>query len=291
MVRATPEAEPVAGEFAIAVIVPAATCPCLQVEAVRPQVRSDGCLIVVWNGPRSESHDCASQVLLSGAAVWLEFGDRLGAATARNWGANWLDSRAKVLAFADADDVAHADWLAHLREPLAAGRADLAEGPLELTVRGRTYTVEPGRDFWHRQALYGSNCAVTREAWARLGGFRTGVGTCEDTDHAWRAGELGLRIELVKSAVMRYTLRRGWAELRQRLTWGRSSVALLHAHDLPLSRHLPGLRGLVEHKRSHGFASNPHIAGTGQYVGQWAGRILDRAGGHLLTGANSDSDR
>jgi hypothetical protein len=85
-----------------------------------------------------------------------------------------------------------------------------------------------------------------------------------------------LRVELVESAVVGYALRSGWAEWRQRVTWGRSSVALLRAHRLPLSGHLPTLRGLVGHKRSHGFASNPLVAGLGQFAGQWAGRLFDR---------------
>lgn len=274
-VRTTDAVDPRAGEFGAAVVIPAASCPCEQVEAVRPQLLEDGCLIVVWNGPREPSHDCSQRVLARGAAVWLEFPGRIGAAAARNQGAAWLSGRASVLAFVDADDIAYPDWLSHLREPLVAGAADLAGGPLELTSQGRTYKVEPGHDFWHRQALYGSNLAVTREGWARLGGFHSGVGTCEDTDLAWRAGDLGLRIELVRTAVVRYSLRHGWAEWRQRVTWGRSSVSLLRAHGLSLSTHLPNLRGLVRHKRSHGFASSPLIAGLGQYAGQWAGRLLD----------------
>lgn len=276
-VRSTSSADALSGEFGAAVVIPAASCPCAQVEAVRPQLRDDDCLIVVWNGPRPPSHDCSGPVLATtGAAVWLEFSDRLGAATARNHGVAWLGGRARVLAFVDADDLAYPDWLSQLRKPLVACSADLVGGSLELTSRGRTYTVEPGHDFWYRQALFGSNCAITRESWARLGGFHSGVGTCEDTDLAWRAGDLGLRIEVVRTAVVRYTLRKGWAEWRQRVTWGRSSVALLRAHDLLPSRHLPNLSGLVRHKRSHGFASSPLIAGLGQYAGQWAGRLLDR---------------
>lgn len=265
------------GEFGVAVIIPASGCPCSQVAAVQPQIRDDDCLIVVWNGPRALAHDCSRRVLATGQAAWLEFRTRLGAATARNWGVAWLDGRAKILAFVDADDIARPDWLSQLHRPLATGAADLVGGPLELASRGRTYSVEPGHDFWYRQALYGSNCAVTRDGWTRLGGFHSDVGTCEDTDLAWRAGDLGLHIELVSTAVVRYSLRHGMAEWRQRMTWGRSSVALLRAHNLSLSKHLPTLRGLISHKRSHGFASSPIVAGLGQYVGQCMGRLLDRA--------------
>ena len=232
-------------------------------------------MVVVWNGPRPGSHDCSAGVLLDHAAVWIEFPTRLGAATARNAGVEWLGGRARVLAFLDADDIAHHDWLAELRSHIVHRRSDVVGGVLELVTRDGTRSVEPGVDFWYRQAVYGSNCAVTRECWERLGGFSPGVGTCEDTDLAWRAGEMGMRVDIVLTAVVRYSLRQGWAEWRQRVTWGRSSTALLRAHDLPLSSHLPDLRGLVQHKRSHGLATSPVIAGIGQFAGQWIGKLFD----------------
>lgn len=262
-------------KFACAVIIPAADCPCAQVEAVRPQLRDDDCLVVVWNGARSGTHDCAANMLQTSAAVWLESPTRMGAGAARNTGVAWLCGRAEVLAFVDSDDIAHDDWLPELREGLARGQLDLAGGVLEVFSGGHWRVVRPGSDFWYRQAVYGSNCAITREAWQRLGGFSTRVGTCEDTDLAWRAAGADLRIDIVPTAIVGYTLRQGAAEWRQRVTWGRSSVALLRAHDLPLSRHLPSLRGLISHKRSHGLARSPIIAGLGQFAGQLVGRVLD----------------
>jgi len=265
----------VSTSFGCAVVIPAVDCPCPQVASVQPQLRDDDCLVVVSNGARSVAHNCSATVLRARSAVWLECPVRLGAGAARNLGVAWLSGRASVLAFVDHDDNAHDDWLARLRAPLADDRVDLAGGVLEVASGDRRHHVRPGVDFWHRQTVYGSNCAVTREAWQRLGGFSTHVGTCEDTDLAWRAAGLGLRIEIVPTAVVAYTLKHGRAELRQRITWGRFSVALLRAHHLPLSRHLPTLRGLVAHKRSHGLASSPLIAGVGQFVGQSVGRAFD----------------
>ncbi|MGZ4526228.1 MAG: glycosyltransferase family 2 protein [Mycobacterium sp.] len=256
-------------------IIPAVNCPCTQAEAVRAQLRDDDCLVVVWNGPRAGAHDCSANVLQNSAAVWLEWPTRMGAGAARNMGIDWLCGRAQVLAFVDSDDIAHDDWLPELREGLARDQLDLAGGVLEVFSGGHWHVVRPGLDFWYRQAVYGSNCAITREAWQRLNGFSTRVGTCEDTDLAWRAADIGLRVDIVPTAVVRYTLRLGAAEWRQRVTWGRSSVALLRAHDLPLSHHLPPLRGLISHKRSHGLASSPIIAGLGQFAGQSVGRVLD----------------
>jgi GT2 family glycosyltransferase len=262
-------------KFACAVIIPAADCPCAQVEAVRPQIRDDDCLVAVWNGPRTGTHDCSRNVLRSSAAVWLEYPTRMGAAAARNIGVDWLSGRAEVLAFVDSDDIAYDNWLAELREGLARDELDLAGGVIEVFSGGRWRVIRPQVDFWYRQAVDTSVCAITREAWQRLGGFSTRVGTCEDTDLAWRAAEIGLRVDIVPTAVVRFTLRHGAAEFRQRVAWGRSSVALLRAHDLPLSRHLPTLRGLISHKRSCGLASSPLIAGLGQFAWQWVGRVLD----------------
>lgn len=265
------------GKFGCAVIIPAAGCPCAQVEAIRPQLADDDCLVVVWNGPRTGAHDCAASVLRNSrsAAGWLEYPAKMGAGAARNMGAEWLSGRAEVLAFADSDDTAHDDWLAELRKGLANGRLDLVGGGLEIFSGGQWDVVLPGEDFWYRQAVYGSNCAITREAWQRLGGFSTRVGTCEDTDIAWRAVGIGLRVGIVPTAIVRYNLRHGAAEWRQRVTWGRSSVALLRAHSLPLSRHLPTLPKLISDKRSHGLAASAVIAGLGQFAGQLAGKVLD----------------
>lgn len=274
-VQSTPAAIEHVGEFDCAVVIPAAGCMCKQVEAVIPQLRDADCLVVVWNGPRATTHDCSKTVLRDGATVWMEFSTRLGAATARNCGVQWLNGRARLLAFVDSDDIAYDDWLSELRKRLSSGESDVVGGVLEFVSGGRTRRVAPDLDFWYRQAVYGSNCAVTRQAWELLGGFSPNVGTCEDTDLAWRAGEAGLRVDIIPTAVVRYSLRIGWAEWRQRVMWGRSSVALLRAHDLTLSRHLPKLTGLVLHKRSTGFASTALVAGLGQFLGQWVGKLHD----------------
>jgi Glycosyltransferases, probably involved in cell wall biogenesis len=269
------------GGFDRAVVLPAASCVCRQAAAVKPQLRAADCLVVVWNGRRPASHTCATTVLRDGMAVWIEFPTRLGAATARNYGVQWMNSGAHILAFADVDDVVHQNWLSELCAPLVAGEADLVGGVLEVVSGGRVRTITPGQDYWYRQAVFGGNCAITSEAWKLLGGFSAHVGTCEDTDLAWRAGELGLRVRVVPTAIVHYSLRQGIQEWRQRVVWGRSSVALLRAHGLALSRHLPSLPGLVRDKRVGGFASNALIAGLGQFVGQWWGRLFDTDAGFL----------
>lgn len=275
LVRTTAAFEGGRGGFACAVVIPAAGCTCAQVQEVRTQLGPTDCMIVVWNGPHAVDHECSLAVLRSGSAAWLDFPERLGAATARNLGVHWLDGRARMLAFVDADDAVQPGWLSELRAPLADDRYDVVGGALRVTSRGRTCVLEPGVDFWHRQALFGCNCAMTAACWERLGGFSPGVGTCEDTDMAWRAAGAGLRVGVVSEAVVGYALRAGRAEWRQRMTWGRSSVALLRAHGLAPSRHLPGLISLIRHRRSNGFASSPTIAAFGQFAGQWIGRLGD----------------
>ena len=205
------------------------------------------------------------------SGVWIEHKTLLGAARARNSGVRWVAGRADVLAFADADDVAELGWLSALKKAVIVDRFDVIGGVMRVYNRSGEQVILPGKDFWYLQSVYGCNCAVSRSAWAVLGGFRPNLGTCEDTDLAWRAGECGLRVGITEAAVVVYTLRRGMAEFRQRVRWGRSSIALLRAHGLAVGEHWPTLRGILRNLRANGFATSALLAGFGQFVGQCVG--------------------
>lgn len=252
-----------------AVVIPAAgCCVCPQIRAINQQLNERDRLSVVWNGPRPIGHDCLSTVISMPRVAWLEFDQRIGAARARNAGAAWFGSEFRLIAFADADDVVVPDWLRAIKYGVLADGIDVAGGPLLVRRRGATALVVPGADFWHRQAIYGCSCAVSRPAWERLGGFRSDVGTCEDTDLAWRAGEEGLRVEILDTAKVVYQLRNTWGEMGQRYWWGHSSIRLLRAHGLPLRHHWPTLLGLIHNYRRTGFARNCVLAGAAQFFGQ-----------------------
>lgn len=202
--------------------------------------------------------------------TWVSIKGSCGAGRARNLGAKVLDREgAKILLFCDADDCASSTWVAELARPLLQGSADLTGGALRIRSHGRVRMILPKIDYWYRQALFGSNVGITYEAWRKLGGFDESLACCEDTDFAWRASNMGLRIQIVPTAIVDYSLRSPVQEFQQRFRWGRSSMQLLRKHSVS-SSHLPGLRSLFLDKSSTGFATIPIVAALGQWLGQHA---------------------
>jgi Glycosyl transferase family 2 len=259
----------------IGVVIPAAACPCPQVERVRCQLAASDRLVVVWNGPPGK-HDCASLVASDPSCHWVETTTRLGSASARNLGVRTLEEAARVVAFADSDDRVMPSWLESLTRPLLDGSADVVGGVLRTQWARQGTTILPCVDYWHAQALFGGNLAMTGEAWQMLAGFDSRFGCCEDTDLAWRAAAAQLRVGVVLAAVVEVDLPSILVELRQRLRWGKWAVQLLAEHELG-SNHLPSLRDLLAHKRSMGYCRHPSVAAIGQWVGQSSARFASHA--------------
>ncbi len=273
-VRCQSGAGDVAVPARVGVVVPAATCPCAQVERVRRQLAASDRLVVVWNGPPG-NHDCASLLRGDPSCCWVETTTRLGSALARNVGVRALDGAVQVLAFADSDDRVAPSWLESLTRPLLDDSADIVGGALRIQgIHGDT-TILPGVDYWHAQALFGGNLAVTHAAWQTLDGFDSRFRCCEDTDLAWRAAEVGLRVEVVPTAVVDVDPPSIPLELFKRVRWGRWAVHLLGKHGLG-GEHLPSLRDLLAHKRSIGYCRNPSVAAIGQWIGQSFARLGKR---------------
>jgi GT2 family glycosyltransferase len=196
----------------------------------------------------------------------------LGAAAARNAGAASTPD-ADIFVFVDDDDRVLPDWLNALTAPLRGGDADLAGGALLVCRAGKERRISPSIDFWHAQALFGGNLAVTREAWELLEGFDPSFSCCEDTDFAWRAARSGLRVTVAHDAVVGCGLRPKPAEFVQRVRWGIGTVRLLRTHGVSLAR-LPSLRILLKHKQEVGFCGSPWVAALGHWLGQCVGRML-----------------
>jgi len=254
----------------IAVVIPARTCPCRQVVSVLTQLSPKDRLVVVLNG-LADADRCKRRTTRHPLVTWIDAGALVGAGRARNLGVRALGGVAKALLFCDADDHIGATWVAKLAGPLLDASADLVGGALRVPRRsGAPTVVSPTIDYWHSQAVFGANMGITYEAWCRLGGFDESLASCEDTDLAWRAGNLGLKIQVVPDAIVDYSLRSPIQELRQRFRWGRSSAQLLRKHAVSLD-HLPGLWTLFFDKRATGFATSPLIAALGQWAGQRVG--------------------
>lgn len=271
MERITREAGDPAITVRVGVVIPAAACPCAQVERVRSQLAASDRLVVVWNAPPGK-HDCASLVTSDPSCSWVETTTGLGSALARNVGVRTLEGAARVFAFADSDDRVTPSWLESLIGPLLDGSADVVGGVLRMQRDRQGTTIFPSVDYWYARALFGGNLAVTSDAWQILAGFDSRFRCCEDTDLAWRAAAAELRLKVVPAAVVEVDLPSILAELRQRLRWGRWAVHLLAKHGLD-GTHLPSLRDLLGHKRSTGYCRHPSVAATGQWVGQSSARF------------------
>lgn len=257
-----------------AIIVPAAQCPCGQLGNVLAQIGPQDIVVAVFNGCRCAGA-CATRWAEHSSFRSLHFCERVGAAWARNAGAASVPD-ADFLAFADADDRVQSGWLEALLVPLGTGSADVVGGGL-LVQRGlATATVLPGRDYWHEQALFGGNIALTRQAWGVIGGFDASLAYCEDTDLAWRAKARGLRIAIAESALVSTRCRAPWHEARQRARWGWWSAVLLNRHDILDARHLPSLAQISNHMRNDGWARWPRLASATQWFGQRVGELSRR---------------
>jgi GT2 family glycosyltransferase len=227
--------------------------------------------VVAWNGP-VVAHDCHRSVAGHDSITWLDLGPPVGAARARNLGVAALGS-VDAIAFCDADDRVAANWLAELMGPLVEGSMDLVGGALLVVSDGkRRSNIVPGVDYWHLQAMFGGNCAMSYKAWRTLGGFDELLLCCEDTDLAWRAAGAGLRVGVCPAAAVEVALRSRGAEFRQRMRWGYWAVSLLRKHDVQLD-HLPNVTALLEHKAASGYARSVPTAALGQWIGHLLGRL------------------
>ena len=259
-----------ASVYRIAVIIPASTNPVLQVNAVLSQLTSDDRLVVVLNGiAEADRYEC--QKIRHPLLTVIDSRLPVGAGCARNMGIRSLEGIPKVVLFCDADDVVSSTWLTELACPLLLASADLVSGALRLIRSNGFHTlVLPAIDYWHMQAVFGGNMGITYKALNRLNGFDESLPCCEDTDIAWRAGELGMRIQVVPKAIVDYRLKSLIQELRQRFRWGKSSARLLYIHGVSFAR-LPNLRALLLDKKTTHFAASPVTASLGQWVGQRIG--------------------
>lgn len=255
----------------VGVIIPAGSCPCRQALKVLAQCGASDRLVIVANGLQSSAR-CRERMRAHRLVTWVESATPFGVSRARNVGVNAL-SGTGVLLFCDADDEVEDGWLTALVHPLLGGSADLAGGTLRLVSRFRNpVVVLPAADYGYRQALFGGNLGMTYKAWDLLKGFDESFPCCEDTDLAWRSAGHGLRIEVIRDAIVRVALKSPMKEIEQRFRWGKSSIHLLLAHGVGFEQ-LPGLRVLFDDKASSGFASIATLAALAQWSGQLAGRF------------------
>lgn len=185
-------------------------------------------LIVVDDGSTD-----GTAALLDGFVVRRAHSARRGPAAARNLGIAM--SSAEIVAFTDADCVAHPDWLAELARAYADPAVGAVGGSIATYKRSRQSKLErfcdehlplvnylsgPAEFLPH---LYTANASYRRELLVRLGGFNAGLFTGEDVDLAWR-------MQLSSAYALRY-----------------AEEAIIYHH------HRATLRGLAKQYRQYGF--------------------------------------
>lgn len=197
-------------------------------------------LLVVDNGSTDGGPDLVNDwAHPTATARVVDASDVAGVSYARNVGARAAQGR--VLAYCDADDIVHPQWLAAMVG--AIEQFDLVGGPLEVS-RLNPPEVETARPNFQSQSLplgarhlvfaVGANFAVRKDVVDDLGGWSDQfVGGCDDVDFCWRAQYRGYSIGFAPEGVVSYryrtTTRAIW---RQQYRYGLMEPLLYREHRL-----------------------------------------------------------
>jgi len=186
------------------------------IESVLAQTYEPVELIVVDNG----STDATGAVARShpGVSV-LELSPNRGAAGGRN--AGFEASTGELISFHDADDL-------KLPQKLELQVRCLTENPeTGIVLAGQELMLEPGTElpFWHPETrlpvrrpmlpptarrpenFHMLTLLVRREVFERVGPFDPEIGSSEDLDWLFRAGEAGVPVQILEESLIRRRIR------------------------------------------------------------------------------------
>ena len=193
-------------------------------------------IVVVDNGSTDRTAE-----IVSGFPVRCVREERRGRAHARNRGIGEADFG--VIAFTDADCIAHRSWLRELVRELGepgvggAGGEILAYEPASPAERFMARREPRWQSFvlsLDRPFLITANAAFTARALRRAGAFDPDFATAEDVDFGWRVRASGLELRYAPDAVVRHRLRRtAWELLRQQEGLGHGRGLLRARYGLP----------------------------------------------------------
>ncbi|MFD1694350.1 glycosyltransferase [Roseibium aestuarii] len=172
---------------------------CLRSLEAQTAAMDDVEIIVVDNGSKELPHAlCAGSHL----DVRLTQEATPGPGPARNHGISL--ARSELLAFIDADCLAHPGWVADIRDAFSDPSVQVVGGDVRIALKDpqRLTTLEAYESVYaYRQKMYiekqgfsgTGNLAMRRPVHAQVGPF-AGIGVAEDRDWGQRATRLGLKI-------------------------------------------------------------------------------------------------
>lgn len=186
------------------------------------------------------SSDATADIAKASPGVRYFYQNHGGLSAARNRGA--AEATGEVFAYTDDDCVLDEDWLHYLAVALEGGEFGAVGGPnIPPPARNRAeacVAAAPGApahvllDDRNAEHLPGCNLAVTRWAFARVGGFRPEFRAAgDDVDFCWRLLDAGVRIGFAPAAMVWHHRRASArAYLKQQIGYGKAEAILIEHH-------------------------------------------------------------
>lgn len=213
-----------------------------QLEALACQRGIDGQIEVVIADNKSEDgledHIRTHRLRAALQLRYVFAGERDGASYARNAGA--VRAGGDVLAFCDADDLVHSDWLSTLVDALEstdiAGTAVETERLNTQDMRESVTAIDPDEQgkTTFLPFVIGASFACRKSTYLALGGMHEDLLASEDVEFSWRAQLAGYSVHLIPRELVSYRLRtdtKAIAKQALQLGMGSAQLQKLYLHN------------------------------------------------------------